>query len=299
MLKISMNRPWSEIGTDVSDKISVKNALEAAGLDFSVEVVQGYYKTESYLIPAQDYYYIVRSDVPTVLGSCGKRFKPLQNDVLVDIAQPFIDSGKAVLDTIGQFNSGAKIWILLKLTEHQYVLSESETLDHYLLLMNGHDGSTSVQLGIIPFRLACANMLPKIGKHMVKFYHTANVDDMLQFFKIHLTKKLALVPNNIIIYKKMISTNITVQEATLYFRRVLNLPTEGDLTTKSLNIVNRLIELFESGTGNSGSTLYDAFNAVTEYYNYEVGRSQETRLNSLWFGANNDNLYKAQELLQC
>ncbi len=48
--------------------------------------------------------------------------------------------------------------------------------------------------------------------------------------------------------------------------------------------------LFESGRGNDlpsiKGTYWAAYNAVTEYLQYESGRTDDSRLNSLWFGPN-------------
>jgi hypothetical protein len=47
--------------------------------------------------------------------------------------------------------------------------------------------------------------------------------------------------------------------------------------------------LFETGRGSdlatARGTLWGAYNAVAEYLSYERGLGQDTRLNSLWFGA--------------
>jgi hypothetical protein len=44
--------------------------------------------------------------------------------------------------------------------------------------------------------------------------------------------------------------------------------TEKKLSTRAINTVNRLTELFSRGNGNNGRTLADAFQAVTDYYTH-------------------------------
>ncbi|NJK58789.1 MAG: DUF932 domain-containing protein [Pleurocapsa sp. SU_5_0] len=41
---------------------------------------------------------------------------------------------------------------------------------------------------------------------------------------------------------------------------------------------------WQEGRGNNGSTLWDAYNGVTEWLDHQRGNSQDTRLNSAWFG---------------
>lgn len=285
----TMRRPWSEIGIDISDQLSVKQALIDAGLDFRVEVVPGYFNKGKNI--ATGYNYIVRTDVPRVLGQCKGRFKPLQNDVLVEIAQPLIDKGQAKLDTIGTFGTGEKIWILLRLNDYRIVIDKvkGDGIDHYLLLLNGHDGSTSIQVGIIPFRLWCANQLPRVGESMIKFRHTENAAEMLQFFNQSINKRLERVNDLVSLYQKMVETKVNSAEAELYFRKVMKFGT-GELPTRSVNIINQLKDL------NKGDTYWHAFNAITEYLNYLAGRGQSSRLNSLWFGANNLTAQRALSL---
>ena len=53
--------------------------------------------------------------------------------------------------------------------------------------------------------------------------------------------------------------------------------------------VNRIVPLFEAGRGNDlpgvRGTWWAAMNAVTEYVSYVRGRSDEARLDSMWFAA--------------
>jgi hypothetical protein len=65
---------------------------------------------------------------------------------------------------------------------------------------------------------------------------------------------------------------------------------EVDVSTRSKNIMGRVEELFESGRGTDiagvNGTWWGAYNAVSEYLNYEKGRNEQNRMDSLWFGQN-------------
>jgi hypothetical protein len=54
------------------------------------------------------------------------------------------------------------------------------------------------------------------------------------------------------------------------------------------NIIEEIVGLAEAGRGNDlpsvRGTLWTAYNGVTEWLTYSRGRSQENRMNSLWFG---------------
>ena len=62
----------------------------------------------------------------------------------------------------------------------------------------------------------------------------------------------------------------------------------SDISTRQKNINTRIVELFETGRGSdvAGSSWWGAYNAMTEYANWEKGRNEENRMDSMWFGQN-------------
>lgn len=292
---MTFQRPYDEIGIDVSDSPNVSEALETAGLDFTIETRQGYFKSKGKDVEAQGYYYIIRTDTLDILGQCKGRFVPLQNSVLVEIAQPLLDQKRAAIDTIGSFDNGARVWILLKLIGFGHNITVDDYIEHYLLLMNGHDASTSIQMGIIPFRLACTNMLHKVGGHMEKFKHTETAEEMVKYFHQKLLEYIKQIPDHMKELRSLVEINCDRDQFIVYARKIFFPNKKGDLPTRSGNIINRLVDLFEKGRGQHlvRGTAYAAYNAISEYLNYEYGREQGSRISSLWFGANSKTLEKA------
>ncbi len=79
---------------------------------------------------------------------------------------------------------------------------------------------------------------------------------------------------------------------------------DSDIGTRQQNILNKVENLFETGMGTEiagvQGTWWGAYNAVTEYLNYEKGRTTANRLDSLWFGQNgvqNSNALESALLL--
>jgi len=50
---------------------------------------------------------------------------------------------------------------------------------------------------------------------------------------------------------------------------------EKGISTRTLNTIGRLTDLFEDGAGNGGETLLDAFSAVTDFYSHESTGGEE------------------------
>jgi hypothetical protein len=61
------------------------------------------------------------------------------------------------------------------------------------------------------------------------------------------------------------------------------------MSARSRNIVEEIVRLAEAGRGNDlpsvRGTLWTAYNGVSEWLTYSRGRSEDSRVNSLWFGA--------------
>jgi phage/plasmid-like protein (TIGR03299 family) len=268
-----------------------------ADVAFEVEVREGFFKDQVgkdiNMVPAEGHYYIVRIDTNTVLGTCKERFKPLQNHEVAEFIQPFISDGTCIVDTIGNFNKGEKVWFLLELTNHGYSVAEDDEIVLYMLVINGHDGSTSVRIGIVPVRVWCANMFSMLARSdfkLFKFKHTGNPAEHLQELRASIDEQLVEVDSLIAVLKVLATREVYPTDPNLdkYFRKVFKV--KEDASTKNENKIFRLKELFTHGQGNHlpsvRNTWYAAYNAVTEYLSYEAGRKDETRLSSLWLGAN-------------
>ncbi len=52
---------------------------------------------------------------------------------------------------------------------------------------------------------------------------------------------------------------------------------------------------FKDGTKNDSTTVWDGFNAVTEFVTHHHGRTDENRLHNQWFGANSGLLDRAYD----
>ena len=65
---------------------------------------------------------------------------------------------------------------------------------------------------------------------------------------------------------------------------------DEDIKTRTKNILQSVETLFTTGKGNDlpgvNGTYWAAYNAVTEYLNYDRGRNNANRMDSLWFGQN-------------
>ena len=303
-----MLKPWEEIGVDVSAFGDLAEAMQEANVLFNVSVRQGFFETGRVgncrsSTAADGHFYIVRDDIPAVLGACKGKFQPLQNADAFSFFVPMLEDGSAILDTIGGFDLGAKTWILAKLTGKKYTVVDGDEVEMYIILVNSHDGSSSVMAGLVPIRVWCSNMFSMLNKEdyeIVKFKHTGDIAGKLKAVRGCIEKQLQSACAFMGGLRGMAEYIITPEELDEYFRTVFKVKPEGEASTKSENKIKRLKELFIFGKGNDipnvRGTWYAAYNAATEYLNYEAGRNSNSRLRSLWFGANKNTNKAAYEV---
>ena len=89
-------------------------------------------------------------------------------------------------------------------------------------------------------------------------------------------------------YRRLARRDINQADLRRYVKRVLKVDEQDEISTRTANVIERIIGLFETGRGNDlpsiRGTYWAAYNGVSEWLGYERGRSRQTRIDSLWFG---------------
>ena len=165
----------------------------------------------------------------------------------------------------------------------------------YLLLSNGHDGLVSVKVGFTPQRVVCMNTLRAAHQHsasrLLRVKHTQRVNETL----LEVRDVINVVDREFEAtaeqYRLLSKHQVNAKDLDRYVRVVFGLPEKAEGSEekqKGDRVVSKIIPLFEKGRGNDmpgvRGTLWAAYNSVTEFLTHGRGRSEETRIDSLWFG---------------
>ena len=94
--------------------------------------------------------------------------------------------------------------------------------------------------------------------------------------------------------KTLANQSLSKEEITQFSAGISGLK---ELSTKSLNVANRIDELANTGKGNKGETRFDALNGVTEYYTHETNKDASKAFISSEFGTGSQAKSKALEIL--
>lgn len=171
------NTPWHGLGTRVSETLSSREALTAAGLDWNVIQEPIYTGTEELV---EGYKANVRDVDRKVLGLVTDHYRVIQNRDAFEFTDELLGEGVRY-ETAGSLQGGKRVWILAHLP-HEYIIS-GERFSPYLVFSNTHDGSGSIKIALTPIRVVCQNTLNLAlaeSSRSWSMIHTGNIQNKLQ-----------------------------------------------------------------------------------------------------------------------
>lgn len=298
-------KPWHKLGVVVETAPTVREAIKLAGLEWNVELEKVWSNSG---IEMTDYKAVVRQDTHTALGIVGQNYKPLQNTEAFEWFEPFVENGLCSLETAGSLFNGKRVWILAK-TKSSAEVVDGDAVESYILLSNSHDGTNAVKVGFTPIRVVCNNTLSyaetnKLSQ-LIRVRHTQSVVENLK-----LVREVMDTVNNQFIatveqYKELASHDISVEDLRKYVKQVFSVQKlenlildyeareKAEIEAERKRLLTRIEEIFELEPARKTWNMY---NAVNSYLCHERGYSDESRLNSIWFGSNKQLDRKAFEL---
>jgi phage/plasmid-like protein (TIGR03299 family) len=290
--------PWHNLGTELNHPKTARDAIEMAGLNFTV--VKKPLESKPGL--KQYAYATVRTDTHDVLGFVNESYKLIQNIDAFTFFDDLVAENEAIYETAGVLGKGECVWILAKLPGYINVHG-NDIVNKYLLLTNSHDGNSHVRVKLTPIRVVCNNTLTAAlqGAGEVQISHTPNAEKDLEQATTLLGLSNYLYEQLSAIFNGMVAKKITEEQLREYVQALIPNNEEAQNTARTENIRNSVLQLHESGRGAhlARGTLWGAFNSVAEYTDHMMlDEDSNTRLNSIWFGHGEQLKLKAFRLAQ-
>jgi phage/plasmid-like protein (TIGR03299 family) len=145
--------PWHGLGNRVEHALNSIDALQEAGLDWTV--IQRSILTDT-LMEIPGFKANIRNTDDQVLGVVTNRYKIVQNHEAFAFTDDLLGEGVRY-ETAGSLQNGRKVWLLAKLPD-SYIIS-GDRISPYLVFSNSHDGSGSIKVAMTPIRVVCQNTL--------------------------------------------------------------------------------------------------------------------------------------------
>lgn len=276
----------------VDGTLSVHEALNAAGLDWSVnKIPSGYNDGEGNFVPAGAKFNLTqRADTGAILGHVGSQYTVFQNERAFEFADELLGFG-AEFHAAGAFNGGANVFLIAKLPEGIKVRGE-EDMDLYLDMINTHDGSGAISWYATPIRRNCTNqtrLMINKAKSSSKIRHTATAGERVA----QVAETLRLVDT----YKESLESGIiALQEIEMDLAEVENFLKE---LSDSERVVKNVLSTYNTSELIPRGSAWGVTNALTETLLHSPARrtSGESRFASMLDGPAQRTVEKATRML--
>ena len=308
-------KPWHGLGQVVEGYPTSLEALQLAGLDYTVEKRKLFTYLDGDPVPMiaenaegkilgmgiDHFFATVRTDNNTVLGVVGKDYEIVQNRDAFSFFDSIVGGDGIQYETAGALGKGERIFITAKLPSYIKV-GHDDLIEQYLFLTTSHDGYGSITAAFTPVRIVCNNTLNaalRNHSHAFKIRHTANAKERLE--EAH---KLMGITNQLSnqlerIFNQWAKVKITdhevkklIQMALVSNKEVLQNIEAGREDELSACFRNMSEAAFSYALSNGSQqlettkgTLFGAYNAVTGYFqNIRTYKNAEAKLRSLLLG---------------
>jgi len=295
--------PWHGIGVKVLPDLTPVQMLDAAGLNWEVKKVPLFaeFDGKSIRTGAEA---LVRDSDDKVLTIVTDTWNPCQNLEAFEFFNEFVAAGDMEMHTAGSLMGGKHVWALAKIND-SFELFGGDKVEGFLLFSNPHQFGKSIDVRFTPTRVVCNNTLTlalgSAAKQMVKVNHRRVFDgDQVK-------RTLGIATDKLAKYKEMAQflgehryTNENVVE---YFNRIFPKTSDKKGETEFKNIPHSQAAKLamaaldtQPGAEFARGSWWSAYNSVTYLTDHVLGRSNDTRMQSAWFGINQQKKVQALNL---
>ncbi|KKK77997.1 hypothetical protein LCGC14_2847980 [marine sediment metagenome] len=266
-----------------------------------------------------DHFAVVREGdcTTSVLGVVGSKYHPIQNSELFGLPQDLVDAGLVSYETAGSLFHGQVVFALAKLQDIEIVRKYSGTLDtveQFLLWTSRHDGNGGTIGGTTRVRVVCKNTLDcatatGLGDR-VSVAHRSQGSKHLQVAHAFFAERIKASAKAQDTMQELADTPLSVgtfkEVASEFFTATRSAVVKSDNgKAKREAAIKELIMFFGEGTGNTGETKWDGYNAITEFIDHSKARYENAKahaasafMQSTLMGENFRKKGKALQLLR-
>lgn len=271
--------PWHRLGTPMTGKPTVADALKAASLDWNVEL-EPMFLQNGHKVPKRRA--VVRDVDGRILATVGSAYTVLQNSEAFGVLDEACKSFGAHIETAGALLNGSRCWMLCKLPE---VLEPvpGDKIENYFLVVTGHDGRTIYSGRSTPTRVVCQNTLTMAlrssSSNVIKLHHTKSDLEQVELVATMVAELVNSFQESGRTFKKLAAKKLDLSEINAYIDEVLRINSELDEVTgvvaRRRDEIRRLA-LAGAGAELAPNTAWTAYNAFTEYVDH-VRTAKSTR----------------------
>lgn len=220
-------------------------------------------------------------------------YTPITNKQFLDMVREAISGVKgAVVESVGSVNNRGRVFVSISIKEMaNFKVGSREFLD-YLNFGNGHDQTCAVWANESNTCTVCDNTFTLnfegTQKVKVKVNHTKDVAERIVNISEIIDAYCGTQAKFKAEFARLLNEPLKKDKAKNLFAGWLCRSTNSqgnDLGPRTVLKVDRLMELFETGAGNTGDNRADAFSAVTDFYTHESTRNEGANVSRQLFSS--------------
>lgn len=277
--------PWHGLGVKLEEGVTPQEMMVAAGLDWSVEKVNMYYGMQDE-IKVEGKQALIRSTDQKLLDIVGVDWNPVQNSEAFNFFNEFCKAGQMSMHTAGSLFDGKRVWALAKIAS-DFELFNGDKVEGYLLFSNPHKFGQAVDIRFTPVRVVCNNTLTLSLNQSVM--NAVKLNHRKEFEPEGVKQILGLASQHMDEYRQTAeflgSKRVTDEQFKTFLQGVFGESKKDDKLTRSAQMAYDVLDT-QPGAEFARGTWWSALNAVTYVTDHQLGRAGDTRLNSIWYGAN-------------
>lgn len=264
--------------TKQPQEMNWQEALVQHNINFDMETMPlGYIDDYGHHQNVKNVHGMRRADTREVLDgvSVSDRYRVIQTSSYADIGDSITRQTNATFTKGGTLKGGRLAFLQAKLPDCIRVKGTNDVIEKELTFINSFDGSTPFMILPLGFRIVCENQMAAINRSMrqnngLRIRHTASSEERLKQADEAVLEALNAfrafeVKINFLADQKFTDAMMDIASRRL-FSVEKNTPVEN-IPTRTINNINQVRELFETGQGNTQwrGTAFGAYNAITEY----------------------------------
>jgi phage/plasmid-like protein (TIGR03299 family) len=313
--------PWHGLGQALTPGASIDTWTREAGLSYDVLESPVQYRspaaTELQEWPARKVLH--RSDTGGPLAVVSASYNVVQPRQVMDFFRELVNLGGFQLETAGALSDGRRVWALASVGEAAPVV-DRDLVKPYLLLGTSYDGTMATVAKFTAIRVVCNNTITAaVGgysggrvikgeaetttgylKSAVRVLHSERFD--AESVRLQLGIVANAFENFLVQSRQLAGTTMDAVQADTFVAELLRPYHSSARPVTESKAYVRIMQLFHGQAIGSdlpgvAGTRWAMLNAVTELVDHERGRSNNTRIESAWFGTGAALKARAVDLL--
>ena len=259
---ITREATWYNVGKDIREANSVKEAMQIAGMDYEVVKVPIYLSNG---FKVENQFATKKKGTNEVFGIVGKDYTVVQNEEAFSFVDSIIPEG-LTFEKAGE--EKYMNYIIASMPE-QYILDDA--FKPYIIFQNSHSGATTLKAAISPLRIICQNqftMAFRKANNKIALRHGLSVNEKLNEAK-NIMKVNAEYMNE---FKKNAEAMATIKVDESTIEKVVNkyFVVDEEATTRKQNSIEEKKMVFMNAYNaednqNFKGSVYGLVNAFTDY----------------------------------